>query len=186
VAGAGRIRDSELIDALDAMAPSSFAGPVWRVVRDDHDPLMCSAVGGRWDDGTFEVLYTSAAGDGAIAEMWFHLSRGQPVIPSRVSYRLFELRVEIDRVLKFANLDAIAGLGVKTSRYGALSHADRHREYPRTQEIAETARFVGFDGLVVPNARWQCPNVIIFCDRVPPDAIKVVRDHGLVDWDRWR
>lgn len=57
---------------------------------------------------------------------------------------------------------------------------------PRPQEIAETAHFIGSDGLIVPNARFDCLNVVLFCDRVPPDAIEVVRDHGVVHWDAWR
>jgi RES domain-containing protein len=180
------IRDNALIDALEKIPPSSFSGSVWRVVRDGRDVLASTAAGGRWDDGTFNVLYTSQTADGAAAELYFHLSRGQPVIPSRVRYRLFELRTEIEKALHLLDVDAIAQLGVDTSRYGLLSHADRQQEYPRTQEIAETALFVGFDGLVVPSARWQCSNVILFADRIGPDQVEVVKDHNLVDWGTWR
>jgi RES domain-containing protein len=179
-----RSRDSALIDALEAMAAVPFKGLVWRVVREGRDALTCSAVGGRWDDCTFDVLYTSQTGDGATAEMHFHLSRGQPVIPSKVSYRLYQLRVTIERTLHFFDLAAIARLGVDTSRFGALSYADRQQEYPRTKEVAETAHFVGFDGLIVPNARWTCMNVVLFCDRVPPGASKIVKDHGRIDWNK--
>ncbi|MGP0092048.1 MAG: RES family NAD+ phosphorylase [Xanthobacteraceae bacterium] len=185
MAGPHRIRDSALIDALESISPVSFDGSIWRVVRDGRDVLACCAVGGRWDDGTFDVLYTSRTGDGATAEMYFHLSRGQPVIPSRVNYRLFELRVAMDNALQLVDLDAVARLGVDTSRYGLLSYADRGQECPRTQEIAEAAIFTGFDGLIVPNARWNCANVILFCDRVFPDGCEVVKDHGLINWNAW-
>src|SRR5271166_1709420 len=112
MAGPYRIRDSALIDALESISPVSFDGPIWRVARDGRDVLACSAVGGRWDDGTFDVLYTSRAADGATAEMHFDLNRGQPVIPSRVGYRLFELRAAIDNALELVDLDAVARLGV--------------------------------------------------------------------------
>jgi RES domain len=75
---------------------------------------------------------------------------------------------------------------VDTTRYGALSYSERVQEYPRPQEIAETAHFVGFDGLIVPNARFKCLNVVLFCDRIPPEAAEVVRDHGAIRWDDWR
>jgi hypothetical protein len=81
------------------------------------------------------------------------------------------------RVLKLADLAALAALGVDTSRYSAL---------PRPQAVAEAAYFVGFDGLMVPNARFDCLNVIVFCDRVPPQALEVVRDRGPIAWDDWR
>jgi RES domain-containing protein len=181
-----RPRDATLIDALEAAPPIAFEGTVWRMVRAGRDVLQGSSYGGRWDDGTFDVLYTSQKADGAIAEMHFHVSRGQPVIPSKITYRLYELHVAMPRVLKFADLAALAALGVDTSRYGALSYVERAQEYPRPQEIAEAAYFVGFDGLIVPNARFDCPNVIVFCDRVPPHAIEVVRDRGAIAWDDWR
>jgi len=181
-----RLRDAALIDALEAAPSVPFEGTVWRVVREGRDVLQGSASGGRWDDGTFDVLYTSRRADGAIAEMYFHLSRGHPVMPSKMAYRLYEIRTALRRALNLADLAALAALQVDTSRYGALSYLERVQEYPRPQEIAETAYFVGADGLIVPNARFDCLNVVIFCDRVPPDAIEVVRDHGVVHWDVWR
>jgi hypothetical protein len=181
-----RIRDKALIDAVEALPARVFEGSVWRVVREGRDVLMPSAAGGRWDDATFEVLYTSQTADGATAELYFHLSRGQPVIPSRVTYRLFELQVRVERALHLRDLDALARLGLETARYGALSYADRVQEYPRTQEIAETAHFLGFDGLVVPNARWDCLNVILFTDHIAPDAMEVSKDCGPIDWDAWK
>lgn len=146
---------------------------------------MSSAVGGRWDDGTFDVLYTSQMADGAIAEMHFQLTRGQPVIPSKVNYRLYELKVVMHNALKLADLAAIAQLGMDISRYGALSYYDRQQEYPRTQEIAETAYFLGFDGLIAPNARWNCLNVVLFSARIPPEACEVITDRGQIHWNRW-
>jgi RES domain-containing protein len=181
-----RVRDSKLIDALEVIQPIPFRGGVWRVVREGRDVLMPAAAGGRWDDGTFDVLYTSESADGAVAERYFHLSRGQPVIPSRVKYRLFALRVSIEKTLRLLDLETIESLGVDTKRYGSLSYADRQGEYPRTQEIAETAHFVGFDGLIAPNARWSCMNVVLFSDRVGPSAVEMVKDHGPIDWDKWQ
>lgn len=183
---ARRLRDNALIDALESAPSTPFQGTVWRVVREGRDVLQGSCYGGRWDDGTFDVLYTSEKADGAIAEMYFHLSRGQPVIPSKITYRLYELRVATQRALKLADLAALATLGVDTTRYGALSYLERSEEYPRPQEIAETAHFVGFDGLIVPNARFECLNVVLFCDRIPPEAAEVVRDRGAIHWNDWR
>jgi RES domain-containing protein len=180
-----RARDNALIDAIEGIASTKFVGEVWRVVRTGRDVLASGSVGGRWDDATFDVLYTSQTADGAVAEMHFHLSRGQPVIPSKVSYRLYQLKIDLAKALKLADLNAIGSLGVDTSRYGALSYNDRTQEYPRTQEIAETAHFVGFDGLIVPNARWSCMNAIIFTGRTGPDSLDVTKDHGQINWNSW-
>lgn len=181
-----RVRDSRLIDALEAAEAEPFEGRVWRVVRSGKDPLQCGSAGGRWDDRTFDVLYTATVRDGAVAEMHFHLSRGLPVLPSRVRYRLYELSVTLQKLVRLPTLTDLAKLGLNTDTFGQLSYDDRTREYPRTQDIAEAAHFLEYDGILVPNARWNCTNVIIFCDRVTPSAIEFRADHGEVDWATWR
>jgi RES domain-containing protein len=177
-----RRRDSALIDALEAHEPVEYRGVAWRVVREGRSPLACGRAGGRWDDGTFDVLYTSKERDGALAEMHFHLSRGQPVFPSQVRHGLHELALSVGRALKLVDLKALAALGLDTARYGQISYERTSEEYPRSQDIAEAAHFLEFDGLIVPSARWACLNVVLFCDRVPAGSLVVVSDHGLIDW----
>jgi RES domain-containing protein len=183
MAAAVRSRDSALIDAIEALAPVNFDGRVWSIAREGRDPLQVSASGGRWDDGTFDVLYTSADRQGAIEEMRFHLMRGQPVLPGRISFKLFELRVQMDQALRLADLEALAALGLDASTFGRLSWQFTSDEYLRTQQIGEVAHFLDFDGLIVPSARYQCLNMVLFGDRIGPEALSVIRDHGPVPWD---
>ena len=179
-------RDDRLLDAIGALPSGTFSGSAWRVTREGRDPTQCSAVGGRWDDRTFDVLYTSTKADGAIAEMYFHVSRGQPVIPSLVRYHLHELRIRLGNCLKLT-LDDLQTLGLRTAIFGQLSYLEREQEYPRTQVIAEIAYFLGRDGLIVPSARSAHENLIAFCDPAGgPEAIEVVRDHGAIVWEDWR
>jgi hypothetical protein len=70
-----------------------------------------------------------------------------------------------------------------TRQYGRMSYLERTTEHPRTQEIAEVAHFHGHDGLIVPSARSDASNLIVFCARVDPDQVEAVRDHGIVDWN---
>lgn len=186
MAAARPVRDSGLLDAVEALPHRPFEGRAWRVVRDGRDPVQCSAVGGRWDDRTFDVLYTSTAADGAVAEMHFHLSRGQPVMPSRVAYRLYALRVLLRQCLQTASIDTLASLGLKTAAFGQMSYTERHQEYPRSQEIAEAAHFHGRDGMLVPSARSGHANLVVFCDPAGPEAVEIVEDKGIIDWDGWR
>ncbi|WP_421724839.1 RES family NAD+ phosphorylase [Bauldia sp.] len=182
----GGRRDRDLLDAIETVAPVRFAGRVWRLAREGREPINCSRSGGRWDDGTFDVLYTSAERDGAIAEIEFHLSRGQPVFPTRVRHHVYELDVTLDTALKLADLPALGRIGLDTARFGQLSYQDRAAEYPRSQDIAEAAFFLEFDGLIVPSARWPCDNIVLFCERVPATAMSVAHHHGPVDWAAWR
>lgn len=175
-------RDNALIDALEAIEPVAFSGPVWRLVRDGRDPLQCSASGGRWDDGTFDVLYNSMLRTGALEEMRFHLMRGQPVMPSRVKYRMFEIGLELERTLQFLDLAALGKVGLNTETFGRLSYQQKNDEYPRTQEIGEVAHFLDFDGLIVPSARSDTKNLVVFCDKVETLHMSETKDHGIVDW----
>ena len=180
------VRDNTLLDAIEASTATKFEGSVWRVVRGDHDPLQVSSPGGRWDDGTFDVLYTSLVSDGALAEIYFHIMRGQPVFPSRMVFRLFELRVALRRVLALTDMTALAAFGVDVAKYGSLQYARREEEFLRLQEIGEAAHFLDFDGLIAPSARWECQNLVVFTDHVAPDALSIAHEHGPVDWDDWR
>jgi len=175
-----RVRDNALLDAIQTLSPVEFDGPAWRVVREGRDPLIASCSGGRWDDGTFDVLYTSEIRDGAIAEARFYLMKGQPVAPSKPDFELYELQLRLSRAIRLVDLDALRALGVNTDRFGAAHYAQRQTEYPRTQEVGEAAHFLGFDGLLVPNARHSCQNVVLFDDRCECGAKVEVAYHGLI------
>jgi hypothetical protein len=172
-----RARDPELLDALDALERAAHEGPAWRVVREGRDVLQGSAPGARWDPGTFDVLYTSLMREGALEEIYFHLSR-QPVFPSKVRFVLHRIDVRTRRTLRLADFSALARLGVSEATYSELG-------YTRTQEIGDAAMFLGFDGIVAPSARWDCHNLILFCNQLAPDDLTVA-DSEFVDWNAWQ
>ena len=179
----GGIRELSLLDAVEALPTEPFEGAVWRSVCAGQDPLVCGRPGGRWDDGTLDVLYTSETRECALAERRFHLYQGQPFPPSRVRYELFELWVSLGAVIRFASLDALAEVGLGVEGYGRLSYLRREREYPRSQEVAEACAFLGADGLRVPSARdVSQSNLIVFCEQPTETERAVVRSHGLVDF----
>ncbi len=177
MAGSRPARDHLLLDAIDALERTPFSDRVWRVVREGRDPVQGHASGGRWDPGTFDVLYTACDPDGAIAEMHFHLSR-QPVFPSKVAFRLHELSAEAERTLHLADMRALERLGVEKDRYSEVLYA-------RTQEVGDAAHFLGFDGILAPSARWPCMNAVFFTDRIPSDRIEPLAESD-VDWERSR
>ena len=172
-----RARDLTLLDALDKLPRVSLRETVWRVVRSEEEPLLCRSSVGRWDLGHVDVLYTSFKADGAVSEMYFHLTR-QPVFPSAVQFTLNEIEVTTRSTLKFAELRDLEPLGVDRGKYPALL-------YERTQEIGDAAAFLGFDGVISPSARWDCLNLVIFCDELNPEDL-VLRNSSEIDWKAWR
>jgi RES domain-containing protein len=172
-----RARDLELLDLIDGHEGIAFEGDVWRIVRAERDVLQGYPAGGRWDPGTFDVLYTALARDGALAEIHFHLSQ-QPVFPSKLRSVLHRLTVRTARTLRIADLEALEGLGVSRETYPNLT-------YDRCQAIGDAAQFLGFDGILAPSARWTCQNLVLFVDRFGPDDLRLVESEA-IDWRVWR
>jgi hypothetical protein len=172
----GHIHDRAILDALEALDPEPFNGTVWRVTRKGREPIRGAAAHGRWAaSGEFEVLYTSLERDGALAEIGYRLSL-EPVWPSRIEHEIHAIRVEAERVLRFADLASLEKFGVIGAHY-------RSFEYSATQALGAAAHFLEFDGLIVPNARFDCLNLVLFTERLPElSLIETVP----VDWDTWR
>jgi len=173
-----RVHDDRLLDALDALEGQAFAGTVWRVVREGRAVLDGSRGAGRWNPSDLSVLYAAKQADGAIAEIYFHLSRGQSVFPSKMRHNLHELRISTERTLILASMVDLVALGVEQTKYSSLL-------YSRTQEIADAASFMGFDGIISPSARFDCENVVLFLDSFNLNHVETVAETS-IDWDDWR
>ncbi len=177
MASGGRVHDRELLDALEALAPDKFSGVVWRVGFVSRDPLVGSTHGGRWHPaGAFEGLYTSLDRDGALAEVYFHLSRA-PVFSS-AEVRLFELRLDDTNVLRLDDLALLRSLGLENAAAGTLN-------YERSQAIGAAAHFLEHQGILVPSARWPCLNLVLFLDRLNLEGV-IVDDGVEVNWPAWK
>jgi hypothetical protein len=171
-----RIHDRIILDALEALDPEPFEGTVWRVTRAGREPLRGAAAHGRWSpSGEFEVLYTSLMRDGALAEIGYRLSL-QPIWPSRIEHEIHTIDVHTHRNLRFADTASLAPFGVDPARY-------RTFDYSATQAVAAAANFLGFDGLIVPNARFTCSNLVVFTEHAPDLALAGTTR---IDWEAWR
>lgn len=115
--------------------------------------------------------------DGAVVEMYFHLSR-QPVFPSKIRFTLNEIEVRTRQTLRFSSLSELEALGVEKDRYSALL-------YDRPQQIGDASAFLGVDGIIAPSARWDGLNLVIFCDNLNPEDLALVNSHE-IDWGEWR
>lgn len=178
MAGGRRAHDDRLLDALGEIEGRSFSGGMWRVVREGRTVFDGSRGAGRWNPSHLSVLYGSTEANGAIAEINFHIVRGQSVFPSRMRHILHELRIITNRTLIFADIAQLVKLGVDEARY-------REMLYERTREIADAAAFLGFDGIIAPSARWSGETIVLFLDEFSLDNIERVTENP-VDWKAWR
>jgi len=87
------------------------------------------------------------------------------------------LGVSAERTLRLlqGNLET---LDVDMERYPS-------RSYQRTQEIGAAVAFLGFDGLLVPCARWDCENLVLFTENHALTSKLEIISSEEVDWQRW-
>ncbi len=109
--------------------------------------------------GRFPTLYTSTARSGALAEITYHWSLISP--PPSKPVMVHELSVETRKTVRVDRSD-FAQLGISPDQFG-------DRNYHRTQEIGAAAAFLGLDGLLVPSARAEAENLVIFTENHSPD-----------------
>ena len=177
------IRDNALLDAIERLPQKPYSGTVWRSVGMGRTPTDCWRSGGRWDDRTFDVLYTSETSEGAIKERRFHLFMGQPIPPSRLNYELYELTVQLERVIDISTLTALEAIGMSTGDYGRASYTDKEQEYPPSHAIAEACFFLGADGILVPSARHDSFNLVVFCEQDTSIVLEIAKNHGVIRWE---
>ena len=174
------IRDNAILDALVRLPQSPYERNVWRSIGTGKAPTNCWRSGGRWDDKTFDVLYTSEAKKGAIEERRFHLFMGQPIAPSKLKYVLYELSVLLQKVIALPDIPSLQAIGMDTRNYRKASYSNKDDEYPPSQAIAEACFFLGADGLLVPSARHESKNLVVFCEQDTKKEINIVANHGVI------
>lgn len=169
--------DPELLNVIDALNGQDFEGDIWRVTWAARNPLAGNAGGGRWSpDGRFEALYTSLEVNGALAEVYYHLSLA-PVMSS--SHMLLNhMKVTLPNVLVL-DIAQLVALGIEDPLASRL-------DYSRSQAIGEAAYMMDYLGMIVPSARWDCNNLVLFVDRIDLNEHVTTLDASDVDWPAWK
>lgn len=165
------------MDAIENLSSEQFTGVVWRTAWRQRDPLIGSTGGGRWDPlGGFEVLYASTEQNGSIAEVYYHLSQA-PVFSSS-DVLLHKLNISLERVVSLDET-ALVQLGLEEP---LASRCD----YSKSQAISGAARFLEFQGMLVPSARWSCSNLVIFMDQIDINTAISIGSNELINWPAWK
>lgn len=173
-----RVHDRELLDRLEAVEGTPISSKFYRVSRSGRDPSRGYSANGRWSKaGELEVLYTAETQDGALAEIGYRLAL-EPIWPSRLSHEIAELKINLDNVCNLTDFTFLRELGVDLERY-------KTHQYETTQAISSAARFLEFDAILVPNARYSCSNLVVYTEVVDASCIETVNSSG-VEWSDWR
>lgn len=156
------IHDPDLLDAIERLGCEALDGvTLWRHMFNDNPPELSNTRGARWNPAGLAAIYTSEDRETAIAEGQ-HAIDMQPLRP-RARRFVYELRVSAQKVLRIDS-DDFASLGVDPT--DLLS-----TEFAACQRVGAHAAFLGYDALIVPSARADGSNVVIFVNELAADAL---------------
>jgi RES domain-containing protein len=170
------MHDPHLLDELSRLVTSKFDSEVYRAIPKGLEPLTPSTAGGRWSPrGSVPALYTSLSREGSLAEISYHWSLLDP-LPTK-SVALHRIRAVTRQALRLVELD-LANLGVDLASIGKVP-------YKPTQDIGAAVAFLGYDGLIVPSARWRAENLVLFAENSSLESELEVLESEEIEWQTW-
>jgi hypothetical protein len=170
------MHEPRLLDELSRLTAVKLDAEVYRAVPQGLNPLTPSSAGGRWSPrGSVPVLYTSLHKAGALAEISYHWSLLDPLPTKPVV--VHRIKAIAARSLRLVEVN-LRRLGVEMDRLGEIP-------YKPTQDIGAAVAFLGYDGLVVPSARWKTENLIIFAENNSLLGELDLLGSEDIDWQSW-
>jgi RES domain-containing protein len=138
------LHDPQLLDALEQFRSSPWRGTVYRHVLGPYAPDLANVRGARWNPPEVSALYVSLEEETAKAEGARVLEVQS--VPPRVKRSIYELDVELERVLDLTTGTALAGVGLTDDDLQSDS-------FLACQRVGGAVAWLGHDGLLVPSAR---------------------------------
>jgi RES domain-containing protein len=127
----------------------------------DNAPELSNTRDARWNPPGVAAIYASEQRETAIAEGQ-HAIDSQPLRPKARRY-VYELRVSASKVLRIREED-LRSLG--------LSRSDLELpDFSACQRVGAHAAFLEYDALIVPSARADGRNIVIFVNELAADAV---------------
>jgi RES domain-containing protein len=147
------IYDRELLDRLDGLRADRWEGKVFRHMFGEYPPERENQRGARWNPPETPAIYTSLTREVALAEADFQISL-QPLRP-RSARTIYTIRIALSSVIDLSDRVRLAGLGLSGEILASLDHG-------ACQIIGGAIAWLGHDGLLVPSARADGTNLVIF------------------------
>ena len=144
---------AKLPERLKALPFGSWQDTAFRHMFGSYPPDRENTSGARWNPAGVAAIYASLTREGALAEAEYQLAV-QPIRP-RARRSIYELAVELSSVLDLTDRMLLAGLGV--DEYGL-----RAEDMLACREVGGAAASLSCDGILVPSARSEAINLVIF------------------------
>ena len=144
-----------------------------------RDPLAGSSGGGRWSpDSRFEALYMSLEANGALTEIYHHLSKA--LVLSSSHMRLNHLHVSLNNVLMLDETQ------IKTLGVDDIRAPETDSNFQRSRAVGEAAFMLDYQGLIVPSARSSARNLVLFIERIDLNKDINLLEASDVNWPAWK
>ena len=149
-----------LLDVLEAAEVSGgYSGIAWRAVVGSRSAFTPNSRGARWNPPGVDTLYCALSPAGAEVELKSMLAR-QPV-PITKEIRVAALEVRIEQVLDLRGERCLESAGIET---GDLIDEN----WGRVQPIGAAAAWLGAGAILVPSARHNDGNLVVFVSELGP------------------
>jgi RES domain-containing protein len=162
----------ELLEYLQSLETASFSGSVYRHMFGERPPTLENTLGARWNPPGVAAIYVSLERETVIAE-GDHALAVQPLRP-RIARWVYSVTVELSEVLDLSASDALKQTGVGSGELGGDDHAP-------CRAVGEAVAWLGYEGLLVPSARADGTNLVIFTANLKPDAVFDVGEREAVE-----
>lgn len=168
------IFEQEVLDALEKLNQEAWEGEVWRFVARGRNPLLANRTGARWSPPGTAALYTSLERGTVLAEL-DHLRNLQTPPVRRSAFRLYRVRVQVESILILTNQAVLGTLGLDEQQVAS-------DDMNACQSVGGAAAWLGRDAILVPSARADGSNLVVFVDNQQPDAVlEPVEEEDLED-----
>lgn len=144
---------SRTLELLETLPSETFEGPVWRHMFNQAPPDRENDRGARWNPPGTPAIYCALTREGAIAEADHMLAvNRRRAIPRRMIYKVDVtlanvLRLTDDRLLRSLGLPDVVRAG---------------DDLTPCSEVGGEVAWLGFDGLLIPSARNDNDNLVIY------------------------
>jgi RES domain-containing protein len=144
---------------LASLEPSPWTGQVFRVMLNDYPPDRENTQGARWNPPDTPAIYTCLHPEVCIAEVEYGLACQSRPVKSDLRKTLYHIEVGLAAVLDLGPaLSRLAIIGIGLEQLFA-------EDMKASQEVGRLVTWFGSDGLLVPSARRQGSNLVIYPGR---------------------
>jgi RES domain-containing protein len=118
-----------------------------------YPPDRENILGARWNPPQIPAIYTSVSKEIALAEAEYQIS--QEPLRLRAKRTIYTIQLELRKVLDLTDRKLLAKLGIDEEELKAEDQLQCRR-------VGAAVEWLGHDGLLVPSARFEGNNLVIF------------------------